>query len=674
MSGSPPQVRWWVNQGETFRQEREGGYVWAPQVTKAGIAVGHHTAVRRVRSGDRVVHYSKGHIRAVSTATTDGYEAPRPDDLPDEAWQREGLRADAAYVDLDRPIPLGSIPEALRSGAGGPFNSNGGVNQGYLFEVPEGVARVLDTLLPVTASRRAWVVYVGQASEANMNFSLPEGRWGWKRRQPNYDQLQPGDLIVFGTGYTDGSPRRSAEDWAQHGLGRVAIARATTHVYESEEPYWPDEGDELLYPIRVDLELERDHQEFSFIELDKRLGGPVGEGMRMSAINQGRAELVALDRLPESTEVTQPAAFGEVVERFSEDLRAAGLNYGSRHEDFVRSFIVSLATKPFVILTGLSGSGKTRLAQAFGDWIGECRVVPVRPDWTSPDSLFGFENVLSQPVDGRYEWSVPDTLEFVTSALAEPNVPHVLVLDEMNLAHVERYFADVLSGMESGEPVVPALEKVDGAMRRVSESGLVTLPTNLFVVGTVNVDETTYMFSPKVLDRANTLEFRVETEDLETVTKPSRVDRASSELRDGFLSAAFDDAPPLAPAFADWMRKVHSLLAAFEREFGHRTFHESIRFQALLAAAGESDPLAALDRQVAQKVLPRLHGSRRELTDLLNALGALCMFGPDESASSGFDVADASSDQREPVLPVSFSKVRRMARRLRDNHFVSFAE
>ena len=95
-------------------------------------------------------------------------------------------------------------------------------------------------------------------------------------------------------------------------------------------------------------------------------------------------------------------------------------------------------------------------------------------------------------------------------------MPHFLILDEMNLSHVERYFADMLSAIESGEPLHlhseagtvghPALPS--GVPRELS------LPPNLFIVGTVNVDETTYMFSPKVLDRANVLEFRVTEEEM----------------------------------------------------------------------------------------------------------------------------------------------------------------
>ena len=184
--------------------------------------------------------------------------------------------------------------------------------------------------------------------------------------------------------------------------------------------------------------------------------------------------------------------------------------------DRTLAFLAAALSKPFIILTGQSGSGKTQLAQRLGEWCGvdsggrpRYVVIPVRPDWTGPEYLFGYPDGLRPKVQERAVWSVPNTLEFIFRAHADPSAPYVLVLDEMNLAHVERYFADFLSGIESREPVVPALELIDGQWVDPQHGEQWPIPTNLIVVGTVNVDETTYMFSPKVLDRAFTFEFRV---------------------------------------------------------------------------------------------------------------------------------------------------------------------
>jgi 5-methylcytosine-specific restriction enzyme B len=130
---SPPV--WWVNQGKTYDEERDGGYIWAPQRTKAGISAGHHVAVRDVRIGDRVIHYSKGHIRAVGVAESGGVEGLKPSELADEPWQVEGFTAQISYQELETPIQLNELDLEQREGVG-PFTSAGGVQQGYLYPVP----------------------------------------------------------------------------------------------------------------------------------------------------------------------------------------------------------------------------------------------------------------------------------------------------------------------------------------------------------------------------------------------------------------------------------------------------------------------------------------------------------------------------------------------------------
>jgi 5-methylcytosine-specific restriction enzyme B len=267
-------------------------------------------------------------------------------------------------------------------------------------------------------------------------------------------------------------------------------------------------------------------------------------------------------------------------------------------------------------------------------------------------------------------------LKFILAALQDPTVPYLLVLDEMNLAHVERYFADILSGMESDHPVVPNVGLSDGEWRLVDPAqSRLPVPANLFVVGTVNVDETTYMFSPKVLDRANTIEFRVATSDLQATAPVSiQVEECPRAVARSFLHAATQPAKQSDSSrqVAEWLKVLHQRLTEQGREFGHRTFSEASRFADLLSAAGIEDPLVALDLQVLQKVLPKYHGSVRELSEPLNDLGAWCLFGPGGEVPAGFEAAEPAS--ATPVLPRSFDKIHRMAKRLKANHFVSFAE
>ena len=295
---------------------------------------------------------------------------------------------------------------------------------------------------------------------------------------------------------------------------------------------------------------------------------------------------------------------------------------------------------------------------------------------TSPDALFGYENGLSPEIDGGHAWHVPAALEFMLQAANDRDHPYLLILDEMNLAHVERYFADVLSGMESGEPVLPNLRRNEkGEWRAVG--GPVALPENLMVVGTVNVDETTYMFSPKVLDRANTIEFRVETADLATDGAPlESIDAGNLSHARSFLRIASTTAVPASAhaELAGHLRELHTLLASFGREFGHRTFGEALRFAALLEQSGDSDPLVALDLQVLQKVLPKFHGSVREIAEPLALLASWTFNGPGVAQGDGKFDAISPPGSAEPALPMTFAKIQRMTKRLQANHFVSFAE
>jgi 5-methylcytosine-specific restriction protein B len=375
----------------------------------------------------------------------------------------------------------------------------------------------------------------------------------------------------------------------------------------------------------------------------------------------------------------------QVHERFSMALREAGLYYGRDHDQVVRSFLSSFATKPFVILTGLSGSGKTQIATRFGEWLGEehSALIPVRPDWTGSEATFGYEDILQSAVQGRRAWHVPRPLQFILKAARNPNKPYLLILDEMNLAHVERYFADFLSGLESGKECLPNLRQEEDGTWRNDPAGtsLVGMPGNLWVVGTVNVDETTYMFSPKVLDRANTFEFRVGTEDLSAnFRKPSGCRPAHEDLVDVMLKIARDSEWHLRnPAvdqewFANQMRQLHRVLSGGGYEFGHRVFYEMIRFAAMMSSMGEQDGKVALDFQVLQKILPRLNGSRRELEPTLWAVGRFCysLEAPDAAEETVFDPTEFDSQQAQ--LGRSFDKIQRMARKLRANQFVSFTE
>ncbi|MEY4488015.1 MAG: hypothetical protein RIQ79_523, partial [Verrucomicrobiota bacterium] len=162
----------------------------------------------------------------------------------------------------------------------------------------------------------------------------------------------------------------------------------------------------------------------------------------------------------------------------------------------LNSFETHLKAAAFALC---EANGETVITRAY-------EIISVGADWTSNEQVLGYADGLNP---SRYVRT--KTLDLILRATSKPDLPHFLILDEMNLSHVERYFADMLSSIESDEPIhLHADRAPDGSPAiRDGVPGEIKLPSNLFLIGTVNIDETTYMFSPKVLDRANVIEFRI---------------------------------------------------------------------------------------------------------------------------------------------------------------------
>jgi 5-methylcytosine-specific restriction enzyme B len=359
-------------------------------------------------------------------------------------------------------------------------------------------------------------------------------------------------------------------------------------------------------------------------------------------------------------------------------------------KDLVIRFITALLTKPFVILTGLSGSGKTKLAQAFSKWICESDdqicLVPVGADWTNREPLLGFPNALEE---GRYILPENGVLSLILKASRVENQskPYFLILDEMNLSHVERYFADFLSAMESGDKI-PLHSSTKYAMNGGEVPASICIPKNLFIIGTVNIDETTYMFSPKVLDRASVIEFRVSQNEMNKYLTTSgylRLDNLKglgSPMAGSFLSMAQskDLAAINKEIVSRSLLKFFSELKRVGAEFGYRSASEIMRFSAIINLIEPSwNDNAIIDAAIMQKLLPKVHGSRRKLEPVLKTLALLCL-NEEFITGNGFKIDTLLNSEVEIAFneninyPISFEKIKRMYRRLIDNGFTSYAE
>lgn len=282
---------------------------------------------------------------------------------------------------------------------------------------------------------------------------------------------------------------------------------------------------------------------------------------------------------------------------------ALGGHYGS---DLLRRFHNGLNFHPrkhFVILSGISGSGKTSLARRYACAVHGlksdrdndplffwCRV---RPDWTDPSGILGHFDVFS----GKF--TVPSFLEALLTADAYPSSPIFVCLDEMNLARVEYYLADVLSAMET--PTQP-LQLHTSAQAFDGDSGVkvpktIKWPSNLFIIGTINIDETTTLPSPKVLDRA-------------VVIDMSDIDLARVIAALGSVDKDMKWAAAQSGAIIE---KLHGVLKKHQLSFGYRAIEEILRYISFAAekqSAAEATIL--LDEQLNQKVLTKLRGTHEQ--------------------------------------------------------------
>ena len=246
----------------------------------------------------------------------------------------------------------------------------------------------------------------------------------------------------------------------------------------------------------------------------------------------------------------------QVQAHFAE-LGLVGLDNALR---LVHGALHALPGKRFVLLAGLSGTGKSALArgyaksycEALGLSLDKHRLeVAVRPDWIDPSGLLGFYNPIGNPPG----FQATNALRFILAAAANPSEPYFLCLDEMNLARVEHYFAPLLSAMEGARMEIHA---EGDAIDNVPSS--IVWPRNLFIMGTVNMDESTYSFSDKVLDRAFVFEFW--DVDLDRWRK-QRSNGGDLETVDRILNV---------------MRPIYDALYKARRHFGYRTLEEIFSF------------------------------------------------------------------------------------------------
>lgn len=326
----------------------------------------------------------------------------------------------------------------------------------------------------------------------------------------------------------------------------------------------------------------------------------------------------------------------------------------------IATFIAAVRTKPFVILAGISGTGKTKLPRLIAEATASRFVnIPVKPDWTDSGELLGYERL-----DGKF---VPGKLLVVAKqAIEDPERQYFVLLDEMNIARVEYYLAEVLSHIEertrdsAGVIKSPPISSVDDP-----EWKAVCLPQNLCLVGSVNMDESTHGFSKKVLDRSFVIEFS----DVELTaglsaraTSPPTTPWGVGQWKQPYLTLT--ESPDVESedvrSIVSFLSEINECLALAQLQIGYRVRDEIVLFCLLAQSWSESfttmaaDVVAPLDLALSMKVLPRIHGSGPHLVKALEQLESRI------------------SSSRVGQFPHSLAKLRSMLERLRSSGFTSY--
>lgn len=362
-----------------------------------------------------------------------------------------------------------------------------------------------------------------------------------------------------------------------------------------------------------------------------------------------------------------------------------------------RPYITAIKSKPFLLLAGISGTGKSRivreLARACWDEGTDeykaqkpknFQMVQVKPNWHDSSDLIGYVSRVS----GKAEFVAGEFLKFIAKAWENTETPYFLCLDEMNLAPVEQYFAEYLSVIESRkshedgtvttDPIVEkaneewyfnltaSLTSDEDIRKQFNEQGI-CIPQNLIVVGTVNMDETTFSFSRKVLDRAMTIEMNEVdlhgglTERNEPIGKLDKAELIGYAVDGVDVYAANKEVCETVLTYLD---AVNSVLEGTPFKIAYRTRNEFLLYvvNSLPYKKGENDEefpqgyvvARALDEITSMKVLSRIEGDDTKVSDkLLDSLT--------ETIEEG--LREVSGDENT-VKSISLAKLKEMKDKL----------
>lgn len=373
----------------------------------------------------------------------------------------------------------------------------------------------------------------------------------------------------------------------------------------------------------------------------------------------------------------------ETIARIKKYISAKGFTF---NEGLVENYYLCLKSKPFVILAGTSGTGKTRLVRLFAEAIGATvqngryKLVSVRPDWSDSSDLFGHVNLNGKFIPGVI-------IDFVKQAELDSKNPYFLCLDEMNLARVEYYLSDILSIIETREYVEgkiitdPLIDEnyygADNTAR--GKYGVVRIPENLYIVGTVNMDETTFPFSRKVLDRANTIEFS--TVELlasfaDSCEQPKTIYVENSFMKADyvFFSQCAEEREFVEDVCIE-LQQINKILESANAHVGYRVRDEIVFYMLNNKKTELLDRNSAFDHEIMQKILPRIQGGSASVKRMLCELFRHCAGDYEGYQTENDDISSKMlkvAQKQDCKYKESAKKIAFMVRRFEEDGFTAY--
>jgi len=548
------------------------------------------------------------------------------------------------------------------------------------------------------SNQNIWWVNQGQTMEAEKREGILwapiESKGGTTQYHwETMTEVKPRDIILH---YANGSLRYASQ------VKEEAVKSEKPASMEADD--WNREGRLIktdYYKLEPEVSLDKFNQEIVELDIEK---GPIN---KLGGVNQGYLFYFTKEALTiiqnESEETNWPKfaileedpmvtetnllTTKEKLSQIKNYIKAQGYTYP---DNLIENFYLSLKTKPFVLLAGISGTGKTKLVELFAQAIGcssendRFKLISVKPDWNDSADLLGYSNI-------RGDFQPGPILETIKKAAEDPANPYLVCLDEMNLARVEYYFSDFLSKMETrhydGDQIKTDrlfnendFDQRDTTNAKEKYSNL-HIPDNLYLIGTVNMDETTHPFSKKVLDRANTIEFN-QIDLTAFLEEDYSVQAQSLQVTNQFLKTDYLNLKDLLPVKEDQVKRtteelerLNEILKKANLQVGYR-IRDEINFYVIEAL--DKELLAennAFDKEILQKVLPRIQGSSVIIKEILLELfdfftGSSFSKENGQLAAGVFNYYQANKETFK--YPESAEKIAYMLRRFEEDGFTSY--